>query len=144
MGYNPKVSVCVAVGLAHGSLRNRLNPAAETHNMIEESRASDAELDYLALGDWHSMTEIAAKAWYSGTPERDDFHQESGYVLAVEIAALGATPVVEPIRVGRYTWQQIEATHLCIGQRDPADELELARREAGPIDAAAPHYAGNR
>jgi DNA repair exonuclease SbcCD nuclease subunit len=100
----------VRVGLAHGSLRNRLSPAAETHNMIEESRANGAALDYLALGDWHSMTEIAPKTWYSGTPEPDNFNQASGYVLAVELAGRGVSPVVEPVRVAQYTWQELEAT----------------------------------
>jgi len=101
---------CVRVGLAHGSVRNRLNPAAETHNVIDDLRAAEAALDYLALGDWHSMTEIAPKTWYPGTPEPDDFDQRSGYVLAVDIAGPGASPVVDPVHVGHYAWQRIEAT----------------------------------
>ena len=57
----------VRVGLAHGSVRNRLSPSAETHNMIADDRALAAGLDYLALGDWHSVREIAPKTWYADT-----------------------------------------------------------------------------
>jgi DNA repair exonuclease SbcCD nuclease subunit len=101
---------CVRVGIAHGSVRNRLCPAAETHNMICESRTDEARMDYLALGDWHRITEIAPKAWYSGTPEPDNFNEASGYVLAVEIAGPGSSPTVEPVHTGQYIWQEIEAT----------------------------------
>jgi len=40
----------VRVRLAHGSLGNRLAPAAEQHNMISDTRADEGCLDYLALG----------------------------------------------------------------------------------------------
>ena len=60
----------VRVGLAHGSVANRL-PEGDAKNEIAEDRATTANLDYLALGDWHGTMEIAPKTWYSGTPEPD-------------------------------------------------------------------------
>jgi DNA repair exonuclease SbcCD nuclease subunit len=42
----------VRVGLAHGSISNRL-PEGDARNEIAEDRAITAKLDYLALGDWH-------------------------------------------------------------------------------------------
>lgn len=56
------------VGLAHGSIEGFLPESAETHNMISYKRTEKAELDYLALGDWHGQLKISAKAWYAGTP----------------------------------------------------------------------------
>jgi DNA repair exonuclease SbcCD nuclease subunit len=96
----------VRIGLAHGSLRNRLAPAAETHNMIADDRAQTATLDYLALGDWHSAREIAPKTWYAGTPEVDDFDQDSGSVLVVDIPGPGEEAAVERVQVSRYHWHK--------------------------------------
>lgn len=98
------------IGLAHGSVRNRLAPSAETHNMIAEDRAQTADLDYLALGDWHSAREIAPKSWYAGTPEPDNFDQTSGTALVVDVAGLGASPVVECVRVSRYHWHKLSVS----------------------------------
>jgi len=46
--------------------------------MISDTRADEGHLDYLALGDWHSCKEVAPRTWYAGTPEPDDFDQDSG------------------------------------------------------------------
>jgi DNA repair exonuclease SbcCD nuclease subunit len=97
------------VGLAHGSLRNRLAPAAEQHNMISDTRADDGRFDYLALGDWHSCKEMAPRTYYAGTPEPDDFEQDSGAVLIVELRGPGVAPVVERVPVGHYRWHSLHA-----------------------------------
>ena len=97
----------VRVGLAHGSLRNRLAPAAEQHNMISDTRADEACLDYLALGDWHSCKEVAPRTHYAGTPEPDDFNQDSGAVLIVELPGPGIAPRVDRVSVGRYRWHSL-------------------------------------
>ncbi|MBZ5523193.1 MAG: DNA repair exonuclease [Acidobacteriia bacterium] len=99
----------VRVGLAHGSLRNRLAPAAEQHNMISDTRADEGRLDYLALGDWHSCKEAAPRTYYAGTPEPDDFDQDSGAVLIIELPGPGVVPTVERILVGRYRWHSLSA-----------------------------------
>ncbi len=99
----------VRVGLAHGSLRNRLAPAAEQHNMISDTRADEGHLDYLALGDWHSCKEVAPRTWYAGTPESDDFDQDSGAVLIVELRGPGVAPTVERVQVGSYRWHNLRA-----------------------------------
>lgn len=97
------------VGIAHGSVTNRLPESAETHNPISDTRTQSANLDYLALGDWHGTLNIADKTWYSGTPEQDRFRQnEPGNVLLVDIEAPGATPQVELESVGRFFWHQLE------------------------------------
>jgi DNA repair exonuclease SbcCD nuclease subunit len=97
------------VGIAHGSVTNRLPESAETHNPVSERRAHSARLDYLALGDWHGTLAIADKTWYSGTPEQDRFRQNApGNVLIVDIPGVGATPEVEVVGVGHFQWHQLD------------------------------------
>ena len=99
----------VRIGLAHGSVSNRLPEAAQMHNPISDVRTTTANLDYLALGDWHGTLDIAEKTWYSGTPEQDRFRQNApGNVLIVDIAGPGEAPTVEICRVGKYQWHQME------------------------------------
>jgi len=50
---------------------------------------------YLALGDWHSCKGSGSATWYAGTPEPDDFDQDSGAVLIVELRGPGVAPTVE-------------------------------------------------
>ena len=110
-GFGQQVTsqAAVRVGLAHGSLRNRLAPAAEQHNMISDTRADEGHLDYLALGDWHSCKEVAPRTWYAGTPEPDDLDQDSGAVLIVELRGPGVAPTVERVQVGSYRWHNLRA-----------------------------------
>jgi hypothetical protein len=77
--------------------------------MISDTRADEGRLDYLALGDWHSCKEVAPRTYYAGTPEPDDFDQDSGAVLIVELRGPGVAPVVERVPVGRYRWHSLSA-----------------------------------
>lgn len=98
------------IGLAHGSLENRLPTGAEQHNLIADDRRETARLDYLALGDWHGSLEIGTATWYAGTPEPDRFrNNESGNVLLVELAEPGTKPSIEIIPVGHFQWHEVEA-----------------------------------
>ncbi|RFA31011.1 DNA repair exonuclease [Alkalilimnicola ehrlichii] len=98
----------IRVGLAHGSVENRLPAAAEAYNPISDRRAERAKLEYLALGDWHGTLEIAERTWYSGTPEPDRFHDnDAGNALLVELEAPGRPPQVTRLTTGHYRWHQI-------------------------------------
>jgi DNA repair exonuclease SbcCD nuclease subunit len=100
----------VRVGVAHGSIKNRLPERSEALNEIAEDRADRARLDYLALGDWHGTLNIAPRTWYAGTPEPDRFKQnDPGNVLLVTIEGRGAVPHVEPVAVGHFRWHRITA-----------------------------------
>ncbi len=95
------------VGLAHGSITERLPEEATLNNAIANDRAESAKLDYLALGDWHGTLEVAARTWYAGTPEPDRFKaNEPGNILSVTLKKVGAAPEIEKIPVGRYRWEQ--------------------------------------
>lgn len=100
----------IKVGLAHGSIDNRLqHDSGEAFNRISDRRAQSANLNYLALGDWHGTLKIAERTWYSGTPEPDRFKaNDAGNVLVVEIAHAQAEPKVEKMGIGHYKWCQIE------------------------------------
>ena len=94
------------VGLAHGAVREFLHAEALSTNPIALDRAARAGLDYLALGDWHSVLEITPSTWYSGTPEPDDFTRSGhGEVLLVTLAEPGGIPLVERRSTGRYVWR---------------------------------------
>lgn len=103
--------------LAHGSVQgfgaNGGDEEGEegATNLIDLTRLPEAELDYIALGDWHGAKQVGAKAWYSGTPEIDRFPKgetnEPGHVLAVT-ARRGGIPEVRPIVTARFGWHAIE------------------------------------
>ncbi|SPJ29412.1 metallophosphoesterase family protein [Falsiruegeria mediterranea] len=96
------------IGLAHGGVVDFRpdEPSAET---IPPDRAERANLDYLALGDWHGALEITPRTHYSGAPERDRFkHTGRGTCLLVSLDAAGNVPVVTDIPMGKYDWQELE------------------------------------
>ena len=98
-----------AVGLTHGSLYRA--GVIEAAGVIHPQEIRDAGLDYLALGDWHSATEIVpapTAAWYSGSPELLAFDQEgAGHILLVEIPSPGRAEVTR-YRVGRRRYRSLD------------------------------------
>ena len=92
------------IGLAHGSVVN-FGTEGEATNPIDPARADTAQLDYLALGDWHRTLRVGPATWYAGTPEPDRAgRQEQGTALLVDIAGSGAAPSVSPLTIGTYRW----------------------------------------
>ncbi|WP_100640216.1 metallophosphoesterase family protein [Marinobacter salexigens] len=112
------------IGLAHGSVQGLLADDIDSTNPIAPDRAATANLDYLALGDWHGAKQINERTWYSGTPEPERFrNNDAGYVLIVEIEEPGATPQVSRHETARYQWHQWRET-LSV----PSDLDELLAR----------------
>lgn len=94
----------IRIGIGHGSVEDFASETAAV-TRISKNRPDTAELDYLALGDWHGMKQITPRIWYSGTPEPDrHVDNDRGSVLLVSIAAHGATPTVRPIRSAKFDW----------------------------------------
>jgi DNA repair exonuclease SbcCD nuclease subunit len=99
--------------LAHGTTQNFSSANDEdggvgvTSNHIRHESLPMAEIDYVALGDWHGMRECAPKVWYCGTPEIDRFPKgqdnKPGYTLSVEIGR-GQTPSVKQIATTLLRW----------------------------------------
>lgn len=95
----------IRVGLAHGSIQGVIPEEADSANPIAADRETTARLDYLALGDWHGLKQVAPRTWYSGTHERDRFKgNEPGHVLEVEVTSPGSDPIVIRHRVGQFEW----------------------------------------
>lgn len=95
------------IGVAHGGVEDF--GAGDATSRIEPDRVEKADLDYLALGDWHGCKQIGDRTWYSGTPEPDSFTQnDQGHVLVVEVEEEGE-PAVESVQTGMYRWLQKEA-----------------------------------
>ena len=141
-------AAAVRIGLAHGSVANRLPEEAEAKNPIADDRADRARLDYLAVGDWHGTREIAPRTWYAGTPEPDRWKEnDPGNVLLVKIEGPGAQPSVERIAIGHFHWRRLQASvhsrkdleSLCaiLGRSDiPANRLVVALQLQGAVDLA--------
>lgn len=98
------------IGLAHGGVTDFSGEGANAQT-IPPDRAERADLDYLALGDWHGALAVNARTHYSGAPERDRFkHTGRGICLLVSLDAPGAVPEVSQIPIGRYAWEDVALT----------------------------------
>jgi DNA repair exonuclease SbcCD nuclease subunit len=116
--------------LAHGSIMgfgaepDDEEASSEWVNRIDLGRLPGAEIDYVALGDWHGTKEAGDKAWYSGTPEPDRFPKggdhDPGNILAV-CAERGAAPRVERVRTQRIGWHRKEMAFSSDGDLDRFD-----------------------
>lgn len=94
----------IRIGIGHGSVEDFSSETAAV-TKIAKSRPETANLDYLALGDWHGMKQIGPRIWYSGTPEPDrHVDNDRGSILAVTIEGHGAEPHVKQIRTAKFDW----------------------------------------
>ena len=139
----------IRVGLAHGSVQELLPGASESPNPVAADRALSAQLDYLALGDWHGTLKVDDRTWYSGTPEADRYQsRDPGNALVVTIREPGALPEVEKVCTGHFAWRtaameirsasDVEAMDRTIAELGPEPgRLLLKLRLEGAIDLAA-------
>lgn len=94
----------VRIGLAHGSVQG-FGSEQSSSITIDPERWRKAGLSYLALGDWHGLTKINERTWYSGTPEPDRFPDNTpGFALVVRVPDGGGTPEVSPVRTAQFVW----------------------------------------
>ena len=105
--------------LAHGSVQgftaadldaDEENPASGS-NRLQLDAGLLAKLDYIALGDWHGLTQVHPHCWYSGTPEPDRFPRhpdyQGGQVLAVQLER-GQPAQVTPRPTAGLTWLPLQ------------------------------------
>ncbi len=98
------------VVLAHGSVQGF--GTEDQVNQLHPTRWPNDQVDYIALGDWHALTQLSPHAWYSGTPEPDRFptsHKDQrSQALLVEVERQHP-PEVTPITTGLMQWHTIAA-----------------------------------
>lgn len=101
----------ISIGVAHGNLQ--IEGFVEDPNYpIDPNRVEKAELDYLALGEWHSLfmyqnKDKVIRVAHPGTPETTKFgEKDSGKALIVEIENHEAKPIIEQIDVGTVNWEE--------------------------------------
>ncbi|HEV2358765.1 MAG TPA: DNA repair exonuclease [bacterium] len=118
------------VAVAHGSVERPDFEARFT--MITPREIGASQVDYLALGDWHSAQDVSAggvTAYYSGAPELIDADEaQAGHVLLVTIPAPGRAEV-EPRRVGRR-----RSGRLAVDLATAGDGEAIARRIRAQAD----------
>ncbi|OBA78734.1 DNA repair exonuclease [Mycobacterium sp. 1164966.3] len=77
--------------VAHGGV-DALDPDRDKPSVIRlasiEAALARGAIHYVALGDKHSVTRVADRVWYAGSPEVtnfDDIESDPGHVLVVDI-----------------------------------------------------------
>ena len=58
----------VRIGLAHGAVYGFDSNEEQRANPIDPERPRLAQLDYLALGNWHGELQVNERRWYHGHP----------------------------------------------------------------------------
>lgn len=88
--------------MAHGSVQIQGKSAKDDYP-IALDEIKDCEMDYVALGHWHSMgdySQSGVKCFYSGSPEMIDLGQNgAGNVILGAIEEKG-NAIIEPVKVG--------------------------------------------
>jgi DNA repair exonuclease SbcCD nuclease subunit len=127
----------IRIGMAHGSIQG-FGSEGEATNYVAPSRAENAGLSYLAMGDWHRQMKVNERCWYSGTPEPDQFKLppnavtalcNGGAALLVEINGPRMMPAVLPVVTGRYQWHRLEKILI---EDTQIDLLETELRSLDP------------
>lgn len=113
------------IGLAHGSVRG-FSAEEGGASVLSIDRAREADLTYLALGDWHGQLRISDTTWYSGAPEADSFkHDAPPSALLVEVDGQGARVTSQP--TSKVDWRALEVDVL-------ADETVLPLPDTARAD----------
>lgn len=122
----------VRIGLAHGSVQG-FGSLGEASVQIDPRRAQSAQLDYMALGDWHGAKAIGPATWYAGTPEPDSFTNNSpGNILVIDIAGAGASPKIKPVPTAKYRWL---ARRVIVSRAEDVEPLVVEIERLGPTTA---------
>ena len=113
--------VCVAHGMVDSLSPNLDDPAVISLQEAEKAIAEN-KIQYLALGDRHSLTGVGDSGciWYPGTPEPTDYNEvEAGFALVATINKEGVT--TKEVKVGR--WKFIERDQVDLNTQEDIEGL---------------------
>lgn len=122
----------ISIGIAHGNLQIM---DEQPNFPIDPQRVEKSGLDYLAIGEWHSLYKHAGKdkvvrTVYPGTPEvTKSGEQGSGKAVIVEIETHGSEPIIQEIDVGTIIWEEKER------QISTVNEIREVERELDKIES---------
>ena len=121
-----KPRVVIAHGSVHGFAAPDLDRSGDgANNRLRLEGPWLDQVDYVALGDWHGVKQVAAKVWYSGSPEPDRFPRSpdyrSGLVLQARIGR-GLNPQVTPLGTGVLGWHPLRVELHEDGDLDRLEE----------------------
>jgi DNA repair exonuclease SbcCD nuclease subunit len=129
-GWPTKRTTRFAVGVTHGSVYR--GGQVEETGTIHPQEIRELGLDYLALGDWHSASEVVTAptaAWYAGSPELLAYDQPgAGCVLLIDLPAPGRATVTLT-RVGRRQYKRVAVD---VGAVDDAGVRKAIEEGADP------------
>ncbi len=96
------------IALAHGTLRELVDPTQLLELPISVEEAEALGLHYLALGHFHGWRQLGV-AVYPGTPEATGFDErEPGFAALVALRNPETAPEVQRVQVGRFSWRTEE------------------------------------
>ena len=128
----------ISIGLAHGNL-NIPGFTDESNFPINPLRADISNLDYLALGEWHSLSEHSTNGIkdtiYPGTPETTKFGEsESGNAVIVELTQNNSIPIIKPIKLGTLSWDSLDKNiNNLQNLKDLENEIKQSENPANTI-----------
>ncbi len=105
----------IRICIAHGTLEIGLT--TEPNFPINPRRVEESGLDYLALGDWHSLfihkdPAGAQRTVYPGTPEATSFDErDPGHVVIIELNK-GEEPKIKVENCGQLKWTIWKEEHI--------------------------------
>jgi DNA repair exonuclease SbcCD nuclease subunit len=150
-------NTAIRIGIAHGSLKDRATLPPDDH-LISYNAAEERQLDYLALGHWHSFRKYAGKddvartayagvhepigfpqatdfgtGWvpYAGGKQREEFLDAGqGSVLWGRIDRPGSTPEIEQVEVGILKW--LVESHTLRSEKDVSEVIKQIAERSDP------------
>lgn len=145
----------ISIGLAHGNLA--IEGYIDNPNFpINPNRTHLSDLDYLALGEWHSYHTFQdqkgiIRTVYPGTPETTKFGEEtSGKAVIVDIENAHSAPVIQKLDVGTLLWEKhnleissmtdAQTLHLNIQQTPNPQNRVLSLNLSGVTDQDTINY----
>ena len=120
----------INIGVAHGNLQ--VGFIEDANFPINPERSKLSGLDYLALGEWHSLFEHkdsdgVTRTLYPGTPETTKFGEvNSGQAVIVEINAPDEIPQITPVETGSLSWQKMVKE---VNTLSDANNIQIELRE---------------
>jgi DNA repair exonuclease SbcCD nuclease subunit len=115
------VRICAAHGIVDSLSPDPDDPAVISLQAAEEA-ISEGKIQYLALGDRHSLTKVGdtGRIWYAGTPESTDYREvKSGFALVTEISEEDV--ITKEVNVGR--WKFIERKDIDLNTEEDIKAL---------------------